>query len=224
MQSAMGNFHGHAIPGSLMIFLGLFYLLRSLQVSYFRGLRTRQFWISFEALSFSFYGYFPHANLALLESKHQDVFLPRPLGPAYAHDCACVGHASGIGAIGEFLDALIPNANFSESHLDHIHVTSALCVVGIIELLHLYKVLESTRSLSIFNSFLFHLSAKIVNIFAGCQCNKPHAVLLPTCNKHSLLFPLLVCTHSTLICLFYRSSLGLGDAGRPRVRGHALHR
>ncbi|ELR14329.1 uncharacterized protein ACA1_107500, partial [Acanthamoeba castellanii str. Neff] len=49
----------------------------------------------------------------------------------------------GLGAIAEFLDALIPNANFSESHLDHIHVTSALCVVGIIELLHLYKVLDN---------------------------------------------------------------------------------
>jgi len=101
----MGNFHGHAIPGTLMILLGLFYFLRSLKVSFCRGLRTRQFWISFEALSFAFYG--------------------------------------GLGAIAEFLDALIPNANFSESHLDHIHVTSALCVVGIIELLHLYKVLEN---------------------------------------------------------------------------------
>jgi len=101
----MGNFHGHAIPGTLMMILGLFYFLRSLKVSWLRGLRTRQFWISFEALSFAFYG--------------------------------------ALGAIGEFLDALIPNANFSESHLDHIHVTSALCVVGIVELLHLYKVLDS---------------------------------------------------------------------------------
>jgi hypothetical protein len=53
----MGNFHGHAIPGTLMMILGLFYFLRSLKVSWLRGLRTRQFWISFEALSFAFYGY-----------------------------------------------------------------------------------------------------------------------------------------------------------------------
>jgi len=140
----MGNFHGHAIPGTLMILLGLFYFLRSLKVSFCRGLRTRQFWISFEALSFAFYGYASPSvenpcatRIKAIGNRNRNRLVSALLSLIPP---AC----SGLGAIAEFLDALIPNANFSESHLDHIHVTSALCVVGIIELLHLYKVLEST--------------------------------------------------------------------------------
>lgn len=100
----MGNFRGHAFPGTLMIFLALFYFLRSLNVSFLRPLRTKQFWITFEALGFAFYG--------------------------------------ALGVVLETLDALIPNVNFSESHLDHIHITSVVCLSGLITLLHLYKVLD----------------------------------------------------------------------------------
>jgi len=100
----MGNFKGHAFPGSLMLVLAIFYFLRSLNVSFLRPLRTKQFWITFEAAGFAFYG--------------------------------------ALGAILEFFDALIPNANFSESHLDHIHITSIVCLAGLVTLLHLYKVIE----------------------------------------------------------------------------------
>ncbi len=56
-NSRMGNFHGHAIPGTLMLLLGLFYFLRALNLNSLRRLRTKQFWISFEGICFAFYGY-----------------------------------------------------------------------------------------------------------------------------------------------------------------------
>ncbi len=52
----MGNFRGHAFPGTMMLILGVFHFLRALDVSFLRKLRTRQFFITFESWGFAFYG------------------------------------------------------------------------------------------------------------------------------------------------------------------------
>ncbi|ELR19673.1 uncharacterized protein ACA1_199560 [Acanthamoeba castellanii str. Neff] len=52
----MGNFRGHAFPGTMMLMLGVVHFLRASDVSFLRKLRTSQFWITFEAFGFAFYG------------------------------------------------------------------------------------------------------------------------------------------------------------------------
>ena len=48
---------GHAFPGTLMCILGVYLVLQSTKARILRPFRTQQFWLTFEALAFTFYGY-----------------------------------------------------------------------------------------------------------------------------------------------------------------------
>jgi hypothetical protein len=46
----------------MMLILGVVHFLRASDVSFLRKLRTSQFWITFEAFGFAFYGYVPYVH------------------------------------------------------------------------------------------------------------------------------------------------------------------
>ena len=48
--------------GTMMLILGVVHFLRASDVSFLRKLRTSQFWITFEAFGFAFYGYVPYVH------------------------------------------------------------------------------------------------------------------------------------------------------------------
>jgi len=198
----MGNFRGHALPGSAFLLFGLLAFLRSLDISFLGGFRSKRFWITFESfvlISSGGVGWFIEladtdlSNISMSHSDHLNI-LAMIFGLGVLEFFHLYGYLEspvwGLGVpIGFILIGLLFAAHPQESELgttSHLISSFLLFISSLSKMVEVFLVHQFSKTENKIQKRNQTCRGNLFNIFC---CNNPLNPMYTNVAIYSTLFP-----------------------------------